>query len=306
MYLFTKLIPRMPILTGWNFVNYDWTFLVNRCRRLGIDPSVSSYTRNLVKAWKGHEELPMHRVIVDYMDLYKKWDSTVKVKESNSLDFVAGKTLGIGKIQYVGGLQDLYNNDFRGYLFYNAIDTVLVQMIHQKMKYVDIMFAISSLAKIRVLDAASTLRVTEGVLRNDFRDQKGIVLVKEFDVEPDHEKVKGGYVKDPVRGMHHWVTAYDFASLYPTTQRQNNIAPENFKGLKVSHHMAEYRGNKVKIEETDVICANGAVFDQDYSVTCNKLSEIYTQRKKYKKMMFTEREEAEKLEKELAELEKIY
>lgn len=301
-YLFHRLIPRMPVLTGWNFVNYDWTFLINRCRRLGIDPTVSSFTRKFDKNWKTEEELPAHRIIVDYMELYKKWDSKIKIKESNALDFVAEKILGVGKIAYSGSLQDLYNNDFRGYLFYNAVDTILVQYIHNKMKYVDIMFAISSLAKVRILDAASTLRVTEGVLRNDFRDKKDIVFAKEYDVEPDEEKVLGGFVKDPHRGMNKWVACYDFASLYPRTQVQNNIGPENFKGVKVAPGIAEFRGKKNKIDSNDVICANGAVFDKEFSVTCNKLNEIYMERKKNKKKMFAKLDEKEQLEIELKAL----
>jgi len=298
-YFFSKLVPRMQILTGWNFVNYDWTFLVNRARRIGVDPTIASFTRRLEKAWKGEEELPYHRVVVDYMDLYKKWDSKIKVKESNALDFVAGKILGVGKIAYTGGLQDLYNNDFRGYLFYNAVDTILVQFIHEKMRYIDIMFAISTLAKIRILDAVSTLRVTEGVLRNDFRDKKHIVLVKDYDAANVPEKVLGGFVKNPVKGMNKWVACYDFASLYPTTQRQNNIGPDTYKGIKINNKQAEFNGVKHDITSNDVICANGAVFSKDFSVTCNKLSDIYFERKKYKKMMFEKLTEVEALEKEL-------
>jgi len=305
-YFFTKLVPKMQVLTGWNFVNYDWTFLVNRCRRLGIDPSVASFTRRLEKVWKTEEELPFHRVVVDYMDLYKKWDSKIKVKESNALDFVAGKILGVGKIAYTGSLQDLYNNDFRHYLFYNAVDTILVQFIHEKMRYIDIMFAISTLAKIRILDAVSTLRVTEGVLRNDFRDKKNIVLVKEFENDVNNERVLGGFVKDPVKGMNKWVACYDFASLYPTTQRQNNIGPDTYKGMKISNKFAEFKGIKHEITNNDVVCANGAVFSKDFSVTCNKLSEIYFERKKYKKMMFEKLTEVETLQKELKKLKDEY
>jgi hypothetical protein len=34
LYASSKMIPKMPILTGWNFLNYDWAFLVNRSRKL--------------------------------------------------------------------------------------------------------------------------------------------------------------------------------------------------------------------------------------------------------------------------------
>ena len=31
---FYKMVPKMPLITGWNFINYDWVYLVNRSRKL--------------------------------------------------------------------------------------------------------------------------------------------------------------------------------------------------------------------------------------------------------------------------------
>ena len=41
--------------------------------------------------------------------------------------------------------------------------------------------------------------------------------------------IAGGWVKDPVVGLNQWVVCYDFASLYPTTQRQFFISIITFK-----------------------------------------------------------------------------
>lgn len=328
-YFFKSLVPRIPVLTGWNFVNYDWTFLVNRAYKIGVDPTHSSPTRRLVaqSGFRDHYDklLPMHRVIVDYMDLFKKWDTSIKIRESFSLDFVAEKVLGgEGKVHYTGGLQNLYDNDYKMYLFYNVIDTILVQMIHEKMKYINIMYAISALSRIRTLDALSALRVTEGLLREDFKNKKNIQLCRDYtnidfkkptfqtatddvdtSVSLDNSNVKGGYVKDPNKGLNKWVACYDFASLYPTTQRQNNIAPENFKGQKQNSQYADFNGRRIEIQPEDVICANGAVFDRNFSVTCNKLTEIYNDRKKYKKQMLKAKDELKKLQNELSELSSV-
>ena len=69
--------------------------------------------------------LPQHKLIVDYMTIYMKWDKTVEVKENNQLDFVAESTLEINKVKYSGSFQDLYNKDYDRHVFYNAIDSVL-------------------------------------------------------------------------------------------------------------------------------------------------------------------------------------
>ena len=97
MYTFlSKLVPKMPLITGWNWFGYDWPYLLNRARRLGIDPKIASPSGVLL----GKNQIPMHVLMVDYMDIYKKWDRVVKIRESNSLDYVATQAIGIKKITY--------------------------------------------------------------------------------------------------------------------------------------------------------------------------------------------------------------
>jgi hypothetical protein len=161
---FYKMVPKMPLITGWNFLNYDWLYLVNRSRKLSkwvnnkqikIDPAVSSFTKRLNKVWSTEYEVPAHRMIFDYMQLYEICDTSIKVKESSSLDFVSNKLVGVDKIKYTGSLQKLYEDDFETFMYYNAVDSVLVQKIHEARNYISIIFAISALAKIRVVDIVS-------------------------------------------------------------------------------------------------------------------------------------------------------
>ena len=79
-----KFMPKFPMMTGWNFINYDWQYIVNRCKRLQIDISESAKT-GAVDRMDGR---PLHMGILDYMQLYDKYDRSVKVKESNTLDYV--------------------------------------------------------------------------------------------------------------------------------------------------------------------------------------------------------------------------
>ena len=125
---FLKAVQKMPLLTGWNFVGFDWTYLINRCKRLNIDITESSPTGKLT----GDLMMPVHRLVVDYLDVYKKWDRVIDIKENNTLDYVAQAALGIPKIKYPGTLQDMYETDFESYIFYNAVDTKLVEMIDRK------------------------------------------------------------------------------------------------------------------------------------------------------------------------------
>ena len=311
---FNDQVTRMPVITGWNVIEYDWVYLVNRARILGINPNVSSPTGKLVKPWDSknkrpkEQELPLHRVLVDYMDLYKKWDQKVKIKESDKLDYVAEQLLGLKKIVYDGSLQDLYEADFKKYMFYNIVDVILVKYIHETTKYLDIMLAISVLSNICVTDAFSTIRTTEGILRRPFREKLNIHLVKTYDDgaldidEEVDEELLGGFVKFPVVGMSIWTAVKDFSSLYPTTMRQNNIAPESYKGQRVSKDKCIYQGHLYDIDETDIVCTNGSVFRNEDSVTTEVLTSIFKDRKKYKNMAFAARDERLLLEEELERL----
>ena len=315
---FYKMIPKMPLLTGWNFLKYDWLYLVNRSRKLSkwtngkqykIDPAVSSLTKRMNKIWSTEFEVPAHRMIFDYMQLYEICDTSIKVKESSSLDFVANKLVGVEKIKYNGSLQKLYEDDFETFMYYNAVDSVLVQKIHESRNYISIIYAISSLAQIRIVDVVSqmnnalgSLAITEGVLRNRFRKMDNIVLFR--DEKGDAEStIAGGWVKDPVVGMNQLVVTYDFASLYPTTQLQFFIAPETFVGIEDPKKKGFCdNGREIDLSK-HVLCVNGAVFEKRISPTLNMLKDVYADRKKAKKVMMDKKEELKSITDQIKELE---
>lgn len=119
---FRELGPKMATMTGWNWLGYDWPYLLNRAKRLGIDPKIISPGRTLI----GKGQLPQHLLMFDYLDIYKKWDRVIKIKESNRLDYVADKAVGFKKIAYDGTLRDLYQSNFEDFIYYNAVDCALV------------------------------------------------------------------------------------------------------------------------------------------------------------------------------------
>lgn len=316
---FYKMIPKMPLITGWNFINYDWLYLINRARKLKkyvngreyiIDPAVSSLTKRLNKVWMGEGEMPAHRMVFDYMQLYEICDTSIKVKESSSLDFVSNKLVGVDKIKYSGSLQKLYDDDFETFMYYNAVDSVLVQKIHEARNYISIIYAISSLARIRIVDVISqvnnalgSLAITEGVLRNKFREQDNIVLFRGEKEPGENVGIAGGWVKDPVTGMNQWVVTYDFSSLYPSVQRQFYIAPENFIGIENPNNKGYCDNGSIINTRNHVKCDNGVVFSKNTSPTIRMLEDVFIDRKKNKKIMLSKKEELKAVEDEIKMLE---
>jgi DNA polymerase elongation subunit (family B) len=250
-------------------------------------------------------------MIFDYMQLYEICDTSIKVKESSSLDFVASKLVGVEKIKYNGSLQKLYEDDFETFMYYNAVDSVLVQKIHDSRNYISIIYAISSLAKIRIVDVVSqmnnalgSLAITEGVLRNRFREMDNIVLFKDENRESGSgEGIAGGWVKDPIVGMNRWVVVYDFASLYPTTQRQFFISPENFLGEQDPNNKDFCKNGRPIDKDKHVICVNGVVFEKRLSPTLRMLEDVYADRKYNKGIMMKKKEELNTIMEQIKELE---
>jgi len=303
---FINMVPKMPVLTGWNFIHFDWVYLVARARKIGINPDVSSFTNKLEplneRDPRNFAELPKHRLLFDYMEIFEKWDQSIKIKESNALNFVAETVLKLKKVDYDGNLKTLYSQDFKKFIYYNAIDSILVQLIHEKTKLADIMYGIATLSRTTVNKALSTLNVTEGILRKKLIDLKNIKLVKN-DIS-EASAVKGGWVKEPIRGMATWTACYDFASLYPTTMRQFNISADSYKGQKIKgKKYSLFNGQQVEINETDIVTVSGAVFRNEIGVVNQVLTDIYAERKVYKGIMKEKNVEIFHTEKEIEELE---
>ena len=235
---------------------------------------------------------------------------------------------GMGRVlnvNYEGNLKYLYESDYYKFVLYHAIDAVLVQQIHFKMKYIDILYGISTLSRIRVADAVSTIPVTEGILRKKFREEKNVVFAREEnqnrDSSGDEMSVKGGWVKEPIVGMSKWTTCYDFSSLYPTTIRQFNISSDSYKGNILKDRgkdvmymiqklrngddvYSTFNGYKIKLEKDDIVTLNGAVFKNEDGIVKNVMGDIYKERKRYKKMMMDANMELKEMQDELERLKK--
>jgi DNA polymerase elongation subunit (family B) len=280
---FYKAIQKMPLLTGWNFIGYDWTYLINRCKRLNIDPSAASPTHRMI----GDVQLPAHRLVVDYLDVYKKWDRVIDIKENNTLDFVAKAALGIPKVKYNGTLQDLYENDFESYIFYNAVDTKLVEMIDRALNTLQTFLTLGNITRVEANRAYSPIWMAEGAMAREFQ-RRGRVFPKTDNAKKKREAYEGAFVVDPKTGLYEWVVSFDFASLYPSIMRQWNISPESYLRNVTDASQVDL--------ETEILCSSGAVFrkDQD-SAFRTILTEYYGKRKASKKAYMEIEEEIEKL-----------
>ena len=292
-----KFLPKFPMMTGWNFINYDWQYIVNRCKRLQIDLTDVAITGSLDR----NDSRPLHMGILDYMQLYDKYDRSVAVKESNSLDFVSSSVLDVAKIKYTGGLQELYENNFQKYIYYNVVDSCLVYYIDQQLRSMEVLLTLATITRMPLYKAASPVAVTEALIARKLIGQNkkiGMEWNKE-DAKKDG-KFEGAFVKQPIVGYYSGVSAFDFASLYPSIMRQFNISPDAFIEQVNEMDIPERRKDKDVI-----VCENGVVYKKEDSILKKILADLYGQRKDYKRTSYEYYEKAHELEKKLKKKIKV-
>lgn len=233
----TKMVPSMPMLTGWNFLKFDWAFLMNRSSRIGIDITKTSPTGALdsimIKDKFRPEEslkipIPKHRGIIDYMSLWYKWDRVVKHKSSESLDFVSGELFGLKKLTYTGTLMELYHNDFITYLAYCAIDTILVSLIHAKLRTSDTMLTLASTGHVGLKESSWASTIVESMLGEYYKKQNRYMVRNPHVVASG--SYSGGFVMEPRKGKDKDIMVKDYESMYPFTIIAFRISIENYVG----------------------------------------------------------------------------
>ena len=290
MYTFLEsFVRKFPMMTGWNFIKFDWQYIVNRCAKLGIDINISSPIDKVF----GKDKFPCHVGVMDYLDIYSKWDRSVDIKEDFKLDTVGEAVVGIKKVKYDGTIQDLYENDYPKYIFYNVIDTALVYLIHNKIKTMDVALTISHLSQISIFKAGSAVAITEALLAREFLSKNKVMANDPNAKESKREQFEGAFVKEPIVGMHNAVAAFDFASLYPSIMRQMNVSPESFI-KKVS---PEKRKNELGSDK--IVSVTGAVYKTEQSILKSILTRLYSQRREYKKESFKYQQLAYDLEQKM-------
>ena len=92
--------------------------------------------------------------------------------------------------------------------------------------------------------------------------------------------------------MHNAVACFDFASLYPSIMRQMNVSPESFiKKVKPEMRNEEKSDDKI-------VAVTGAVYDKEDSILKEILTDLYSQRREYKKKSFELQQKAYEMEKQ--------
>ena len=228
------------IVTGWNVEFFDIPYIVNRIIRvLGMSqarklspwlylnerkvPRLGGREGEYNQVWE-----PVGVTVLDYMQLYKKFGYSIQ--ESYSLDHISFVELGERKLDYgeYGSLAGLQTGNWQMYVDYNIRDVELVDRLDDKLKLIELVYAMAYDAKVNYQDTFTTVRAWDVIIHNYLLERN--IVVPQISIPENDRGILGGYVKDPQVGMHKWVVSLDLNSLYPHIIMQYNISPETFAG----------------------------------------------------------------------------
>jgi DNA polymerase elongation subunit (family B) len=304
------------ILTGWNIDFFDIPYLYNRLKNVCGEGHAKRLSPIGQAFWSPYrEKFSFGGVsILDYINLYKTY--TYSLEASYTLNYIATKELGRGKIEYEGSLDDLFENDLEKFIEYNIVDVDLVVSMDEKLQFIELCRAVCHAGYVPYEDYIYSSKWLEGaclgylkkkglVATNKPRDRKERMQALR---DNNQEKFIGAYVKEPIVGKYDWIYDLDLTSLYPSIIMTLNISPEtkvgkienwdaeaNIRGLDTTYKLVGKDGDTYEYttqELTEVIkdsnlgvAANGVLYTQDKKgLIADILNDWFEKRVEFRKL----------------------
>ena len=234
---FLDIIQDADMLSGWNSEGYDIPYTVNRVTKvLSKDDTrrfclFGQYPKRREYEKYGKKAITydfIGRVHLDSLELYRKY--TYEERHSYRLDAIAEYELGERKTQYEGTLDQLYNNDFKTFIEYNRQDTMLLDRLDKKLKFMDLANTLAHECTVLLQTTMGAVAVTEQAIINECHRRGFQVPNRTKMDEREDSQAAGAYVAYPKEGIHDWIGSLDINSLYPSAIRALNMGPETIVG----------------------------------------------------------------------------
>ena len=276
------------ILTGWNFLDFDFPHLAERFGKLGL-PFTIGRSNDSAKFFPGDDSggrfwrrrssaaVVPGRQVLDALRVMRAGSVSRSAGQGFSLEEVAQKVLGEGKTihetgeEKIAALDRLYTEDPARFGEYCLRDAQLVLRILAKTGLFRLTVERASLTGVS-LDKAWTSVVS-------FERIYGIQLAA-CGIAPPPENngadvtgAAGGTVLESESGLFSNVAVFDFRSLYPTIMRTFNIDPLSHARAPKKEHPDEKQTLK------PVVAPNGAVFSRKAGLLPVIIAEYFARRR---------------------------
>ena len=302
------------VITGWNTKLFDIPYLITRVENLldekwKWEHDTKEWPAKWRKMFSPFKLLHKKDVFIqnrsyktydvwgiaqlDYLDLYKKF--TYVTRETYKLDHIAEVELGKKKLESgFDTFREFYEKDWNRFVDYNIIDTVLVDMLEDKMKLIELCLTMAYDAKCNYEDVFSAVRTWDCIIYNHLLRKNIIVCPKKDNV---NKSIAGAFVQEPVPGRYEWVVSFDATSLYPSIIMQYNMSPDTL----IFNEMPMRVTVDGMLERQEIgtlkgaMAANGTQYRKDkLGLFPEVVDKFFQDRQKYKKLMIEAQNKYEK------------
>lgn len=286
----------LDVVTGWNIEFFDIPYLVNRITFLmGADVAarlspwqMMDEKTIVIRAREEQVYVPLGITILDYQHIYKKF--SFSNSEDWKLNTIAHKELGEKKVDYseYESMFDMYIKNPQKFYEYNIHDVELVDLLEQKLRFIEGIFYLAYDAKVNYTDTLATVKPWDVIIHNFLLDRGICVPPKE--VKYMNRELVGGHVKEVKPGLYDWVLSFDLDSLYPHLIILLNIGPDTYAGKGFIPGWSVDSALKGNLDHKDIakghdlaVAANLAMYRKDYQSFLSVIMETkYADRQKFK------------------------
>ncbi|HEX7114743.1 MAG TPA: DNA polymerase II [Steroidobacter sp.] len=265
------------VLTGWNTIDFDFTVLARIAQRLnhpfniGRDTGAIRIRKAEGYFGSGQASIP-GRLALDGIDLLR--GAFIRL-EDYSLDAVAREILGEGKA-VKGDARDRmreivhnYRHDLPAFALYARTDARLAYQIVERLNLIELAFARSQLTGMTPDRVAASIASFDFLYLCELERKRIVAPTVRSDDSRVHVAQQGGYVLEPITGLHRNVWVFDFKSLYPSIIRTFNIDPLSYV-------------ERPKPAD-DVIETPGGAFRRDPAILPRMLDDLFPRREAARK-----------------------
>ena len=274
---FLDLIADADVLSGWNSEGFDIPYTVNRVTKVLSKNDTRRFCLfDQFPKRREYEKFGKHavtydlvgRVHLDSLELYRKY--TYSEMHSYRLDAIAEHELGERKTPYEGTLDQLYNNDFKTFIEYNRQDTLLLEKLDRKLKFLDLANAIAHENTVLLQTTMGAVAVTEQAIINEAHNRGFQVPSRPKKTDNEMAGAAGAYVAHPKEGLQDWIGSLDINSLYPSVIRALNMGPETIIGQLRPVLTEAYLQSQLDKGKSPTTAWEGVFGTFEYSAVMNK------------------------------------
>ena len=235
--------------------------------------------QNMFVQIKGIESL-------DYIRLHKKF--SWKDEPSWTLDAIGEKYTGIGKVDYEGNLDQLFETDIQKFIQYNFRDVEILKLLDEKLQYIALTKNLSHKGKHNYHEVYANSITQDGAISAYLLGKNIIPPPKEFH-QQNKKGYAGGYLFCPQAGLYKYMFDEDLTSLYPSIIMTCNIGKETLVGRVVETKMdnsvpgmpveeivdEHTRNNRLGLNDLDSMDPHTKIkFQQKHQIGRNKWEEV--------------------------------